>query len=80
MSRDPFANYDAWLDAPIQRMFDAETGFEKFCEAEGFELDDPDARAAFDEQCEADAEDAAINRHEARAEAERDEMEARGEW
>jgi hypothetical protein len=65
MARDPFANYDAWLEAPIQRMYADEDLFERFCEAEGFDVDDPDARAAFDEQGESDAEDAQIARWEA---------------
>lgn len=75
MSRDPFAGYDAWLERPIQRSYELRAAFEDFCDAEGIDHDDPDARERYDEYVEGAAEAAAEARAEARADAAKDRYE-----
>lgn len=46
MSRDPFRNYDAWLEAPYQRMMDQDAAMERVVEeaiANGDLPEDPSA-------------------------------------
>lgn len=40
--RDPFANYDAWLEAPYQDMIAESDAFYDWAEAEGFDVEDPE--------------------------------------
>lgn len=40
--RDPFANYDAWLEAPYQQMVAENDAFVDWAEENGYDLDDPD--------------------------------------
>lgn len=45
--RDPFANYDQWLEAPYQDMMEAQDEFIDWCEANSIDPDDPEAEALF---------------------------------
>lgn len=45
--RDPFANYDAWLEEPYQRAIAEGDAFVDWADENGYDLDDPeDAKAA----------------------------------
>jgi hypothetical protein len=88
MTRDPFRNFDAWLEAPIQRMYEeAEReaqAFEDFCEARGYDpetaWDDPTIKAEFDAWC-IEQDDAAAEREaEAYADYLQDRADADNDW
>lgn len=51
MSRDPFANYDQWLEEPYQRMIEDDDHYLNWCELEDLDPDDPDALRAYEEFC-----------------------------
>jgi hypothetical protein len=40
--RDPFANYDAWLEQPYQDMIEASDRFVDWAEEHGYDFDDPE--------------------------------------
>ncbi len=63
--RDPFANYDAWLERPYQDMIEESDRFFDWAEEEGYDLDDP----AQEEQALADYEDYIQSCYEDEAEA-----------
>lgn len=67
--RDPFANYDAWLERPYQEMMNAGDDFVEWAEMEGYDLDDSaqtnEAEKAYHDYLDACAEEDAVNRHEA---------------
>lgn len=67
--RDPFANYDAWLERPYQEMMDQSDEFYDWADAEGYDLDDPDqlkdAEDAYLDWCESMAEADAEAKYEA---------------
>ena len=70
---DAFRNFDSWLEGPIQRHYAEqdryEAAVEDFCKAEGFDPEDhdspafQDAFAAWQQEQEDRAEDAAIERY-----------------
>lgn len=80
MARDPFANYDAWLEKPIQDAYARGDAFIDWCEREDVDPDAPDAYARYEEweqeQAEADAESRAESQWDTRREYEeyREEM------
>ena len=81
--RDPFANYDAWLERPYQEMMDAGDDFVEWAESEGYDLDDPgqyaEAEADYEDYLADCAEEGALARYEAYQD--RMEMEAEeSEW
>lgn len=85
--RDPFANYDAWLERPYQDMIDADDDFLDWADMEGYDLDDPvelvKAQRYYEEYLEACAEEDALNRYEAhldRLEMEAEEREYEEDW
>lgn len=63
--RDPFANYDNWLERPYQDMIEESDRFFDWAEEEGYDLDDP----AQEEQALADYEDYIQSCYEDEAEA-----------
>lgn len=67
--RDPFANYDSWLEAPFQRMCAEQDAYVDWCERNGYDPDDEQAEADYQEYCDAEAEEAAERMAEARADA-----------
>lgn len=69
MSRDPFANYDAWLERPYQDMIEESDRFVDWAEEWGFDLDDPteskNAEEAYQDYLEQLYEDWQIDQYEA---------------
>ena len=83
--RDPFVNYDSWLEAPYQQMIDESDKFYEWCEENGYEdLDDPDQLKYAEEEYQAwlydMAESWAESQYEAYCDRQYDEMMERGEW
>lgn len=67
--RDPFANYDNWLERPYQDMMEESDRFYDWAEEEGYEVDDPEdmklAELAYEAMLQGNAEDYAVEQHEA---------------
>ena len=85
--RDPFANYDAWLERPYQEMMEESDHFYDWAEEEGYDLDDPDqfrdAEEAYFDYVSSLEEDHAIAQYEARMdrlEMEADEYDYQEDW
>lgn len=85
--RDPFANYDAWLEAPYQDAINDSDDFVEWAEMRGFDLDDPsqceEAEWEYQEYLSDCAEDEAEARYEAhldRLEMEAEEREYDESW
>lgn len=76
MARDPFANYDAWLERPIQDAYAREDAFTDWCEREDVDPEAPDAYARYEEWEQGQAEMAAESQWDTRREYEeyREEM------
>lgn len=68
--RDPFRNYDAWLEAPIQRAYAEGDAFVDWCEANDVDPDDDRAERLYQEAIETDQEREAEDRAERRIERE----------
>jgi hypothetical protein len=68
--RDPFRNYDAWLEAPIQRTYAEGDAFVDWCETNDVDLDDDRAERLYQEAIETDQEREAEDRAERRIERE----------
>lgn len=77
---DPFRNYDAWLEAPIQAAYAAGDALVEWCERNDVDPDSDTAETLYEEAMEADLEDAAERRAQQRADYEEDRMMERGEW
>lgn len=75
-------NFDRWLttDSAAEAAEAEYDAFVRWCEAEGRDECDDDARAEFDELREAKDEANAEAQYEARMEAKADAMYERGEW
>lgn len=50
--RDPFANYDQWLEAPYQDMIDAADHYYTWCETNNMDPDNEDSVLAYNLWCE----------------------------
>lgn len=46
------SDYDRWLEKPYVDAAEREAEFERFCEKEGLEFDDPSAEEAFERHIE----------------------------
>lgn len=78
MSRDPFANYDAWLERPYQDMMDESDRFVDWAEEYGYDLEDQDdikrAEQGYQEYLEQMYEDWEISQYEDAMERRYEEM------
>ena len=50
--RDPFANYDAWLEAPYQDAIEAADHYYTWCETHDLDPDNEDSVFAYNLWCE----------------------------
>lgn len=50
--RDPFANYDAWLERPYQDMMDESDRYYQWCEDNDMDPDNEDSVTAYNLWCE----------------------------
>lgn len=73
--RDPFANYDAWLERPYQDMMEESDRFVDWAEENDYDLDDLDAMKIAEENYEFWIQDQAESQAEAQYEAYLDRME-----
>lgn len=55
--RDPFANYDAWLEAPYQQMMAEADAFYEWCEANDVDSENPEAEDLYMEWIESQYEE-----------------------
>lgn len=49
--KDPFANYDQWLEEPYQRLVEDSDRYNDWCESEGLDPDVPETSEAYAEYC-----------------------------
>lgn len=73
--RDPFANYDAWLERPYQDMMEDSDRFVDWAEEEGYDLDDVADMNLAEQMYEAMLSDSYESEAEAQAEAYLDRLE-----
>ena len=55
--RDPFANYDAWLEKPYQDMMDDADAYYDWCDLNGVDPDSEEAEIGYQEWMEVQYED-----------------------
>jgi hypothetical protein len=73
--------YDAWLEAPYERAAAMEAEYERFCEANDFDFDDPEAEVAFERWLDEEEEETYSRMAEERREYDDyDEREVYGDW
>ena len=81
--RDPFAGYDAWLEAPYQDAIEDSDRFIEWAEEEGYDFDNPEemkqAEKDYEEFLAAEYEDEMIARYEDAMERRAEEW-AEREW
>lgn len=85
--RDPFANYDAWLEEPYQRAIAEGDAFCDWAEENGYDLDDPSQveeaewdYAVYMSEREDDSAEAQYEAHLDRLEMEAEEREYEGDY
>lgn len=85
--RDPFANYDQWLEEPYQRAIAEGDAFVDWAETNGYDLDDPSQveeaewdYADYMSNCEADHAEMQYESYLDRLEMEAEEREYEGDY
>lgn len=52
--RDPFANYDSWLEAPYQQMMAESDAYYDWCEANDLDPEAPESEQLYEDSWAAD--------------------------